>query len=117
VSGTKGTLEWHQETPQRLSFRPLGRPAERRTPNGPGTLPLARRASRLKAGHPEGFLEAFANLYTDAAEVIAARRSGSEADPLARTFPTAFDGLMGVRFLMRALESSAAGGRWVACGP
>ena len=116
VSGTKGTLEWHQETPQRLSFRPLGRPAEMRTPRGPGTLPLAQRASRLKAGHPEGFIEAFANLYADAAEVIAARRSGTVPDPLAHAFPTAFDGLMGLRFLMSALASSAEGGTWVACG-
>jgi len=116
VSGTKGTLEWQQELPQRLVFKPLGRPAEVFTPGGPGVLPLARRASRLKAGHPEGFLAAFANLYADAAEAIAARRSGGEADPLAVVFPNAYDGLMGVRFLTRALESSAAGGTWVGCG-
>ena len=116
VSGTRGTLEWQQETPQRLTFKPLGRPAEVRTPAGPGTLSLAQRSSRLRAGHPEGFLEAFANLYTDAAEAIAARRSGKTPDPLARSFPNAFDGLMGVRFMMSALESSAAGGTWVVCG-
>ncbi|HKI95457.1 MAG TPA: Gfo/Idh/MocA family oxidoreductase [Gemmatimonadales bacterium] len=116
VSGTKGSLEWQQEIQQRLRFKPLGAPAQVRTPNGPGSLPLALRSSRLKAGHPEGFLAAFANLYSDAAEVIAARRAGQEADPLARHFPNAHDGLMGVRFLMAALESSAAGGTWVACG-
>ncbi len=116
VSGTRGTLEWEQEVPQRLTFKPLGRPAELLTPNGPGALPLARRSTRLKAGHPEGFLSAFANLYSDAAEVIAARRSGKAADPLASVLPNAFDGLMGVRFITSALESSAAGGKWVACG-
>jgi predicted dehydrogenase len=115
VSGTQGTLEWEQEIPQRLAFKRLGRTAELLTPSGPGLLPLARRASRLKAGHPEGFLAAFANLYADAAEAIAARRSGTAADPLALVFPDAFDGLMGVRFLAAALESSAAGGTWVAC--
>lgn len=116
VSGTKGTLEWEQEIPQRLTFKPLGRPAEVLTPGGPGLLPLARRASRLKPGHPEGFLAAFANLYSDAAEAIAARRSGKTPNPLALSFPNAFDGLMGVRFVASALESSAAGGTWVACG-
>lgn len=115
VSGTRGSLEWQQEMQQRLRFKPLGKPAEVRTPNGPGTLPLALRSSRLKPGHPEGFLAAFANLYSDAAEAIAARRAGKAPDPLALHFPNAYDGLMGVRFVMAALESSAAGGKWVAC--
>ncbi len=115
VSGTKGSLEWAQEHPQVLAFKPLDAPAEMRTPNGPGSLPLARRASRIVAGHPEGFHEAFANLYSDAAEAIAARRSGRAPDPLALHFPTSFDGLMGVSFVASAVASSAAGGGWVRC--
>lgn len=115
VSGTKGTLEWLQEIPQILTFKPLGAPAEIRTPNGPGTLPLAKRACRVVAGHPGGFSEGFANLYTDAAEAIAARRAGQPADPLALFFPNSFDGLMGVRFVHRVMESSRANGRWVKC--
>ena len=55
VSGTKGSLEWMQEFPQSLTFKPLNGPSQNRTPNGPGTLPLAARASRIVAGHPEGF--------------------------------------------------------------
>ena len=62
--GTRGTIEWMQELPTQLSFKPLGAPAEIRTPNGPGTLPLARRSSRIVAGHPEGFHEGFANIYS-----------------------------------------------------
>lgn len=115
VSGNKGSLEWMQEFPQVLTFKPLDGPAQNRTPNGPGTLPLAARACRIVAGHPEGFHEGFANLYSDAAEAIAARRSDIKADPLALYFPNSLDGLLGVRFVHRVIESSQAGGRWVEC--
>ena len=115
VSGTQGSLEWMQEHPQVLHFKPLNGPAEVRTPNGQGTLPLAARSSRIVAGHPEGFPDGFANLYSDAAEVIAARRAGREADPLAQHFPTAADGLLGVRFIERVLASSDNNGAWTAC--
>ena len=115
VSGTQGSLEWMQEHPQVLHFKPIDAPAEVRTPNGPGTLPLAARSSRIVAGHPEGFPDGFANLYSDAAEVIAARRAGRSADPLARHFPTAADGLRGVRFIDSVLASSDQNGAWTAC--
>ena len=115
VSGTKGSLEWMQEFPQALTFKPLHGPSQNRTPNGPGTLPLAARSSRIVAGHPEGFHEGFANLYSDAAEAIAARRAGKEVNPLALYFPNAWDGLLGVRFVDRVIESSNANGQWVKC--
>lgn len=112
VCGSAGTLEWEQERPTALLFKPLDGPVELRTPNGPGTLPLAARASRIVAGHPEGFHEGFANLYSDAAEAIAARRAGRDPDPLALHFPTARDGVLGVKFVEAAMASSAAGGAW-----
>ena len=112
VSGTMGTLEWMQESPTQLSFKPLGAPAEIRTPNGPGTLPLARRSSRIVAGHPEGFHEGFANIYSDAAEAIAARRSGVDPDPLALSFPSASDGVAGLAFVEAVITSSRKGGAW-----
>ena len=115
VSGTKGSLEWMQEFPQALIFKPLHGPSQNRTPNGPGTLPLAARSCRIVAGHPVGFLEGFANIYTDAAEAIAARRSGKKANPLALYFPNSLDGLMGVRFVYSVVESSDANGKWVKC--
>ena len=115
VSGTRGTLEWMQEFPQSLTFKPLQGPSQNRTPNGPGTLPLAARASRIVAGHPEGFHEGFANLYSDAAEAIAARRAGAQPDPLALYFPNSLDGLLGVRFVHSVVESSQADGKWVKC--
>ena len=115
VSGTRGTLEWMQEFPQALTFKPLQGPSQNRTPNGPGTLPLAARASRIVAGHPEGFHEGFANLYSDAAEAIAARRAGTQPDPLALYFPNSLDGLLGVRFVQSVVASSQADGKWVKC--
>ena len=115
VSGTQGTLEWMQEIPQVLTFKPLHGPSQNRTPNGPGALPLSARSTRLVAGHPEGFPDSFANLYSDAAEAIAARRAGQDADPLALYFPNSRDGLLGVRFVNSVIESSNANGKWTRC--
>jgi len=112
VSGTQGSLEWSQEHPTILAFKPLEGPVEIRTPNGPNTLPLAARSSRIVAGHPEGFHEGFANIYSDAAEAIAARRSGTVAEPLALHFPMAIDGVLGLRFVEAAIASSTANGAW-----
>jgi predicted dehydrogenase len=118
VSGTLGSLEWLQERPTRLRFNPLDGPAEVRTPNGPGTLPISARATRIVAGHPEGFHEGFANVYSDAAEAIAARRAGIPVDPLALHFPNATDGALGVAFVDAAVASSASDGAWTdALGP
>jgi len=115
VSGTKGSLEWMQEFPQALTFKPLHGPSQNRTPNGPGTLPLSARSSRIVAGHPEGFHEEFANLYSDAAEAISARRSGTPVNPLALYFPNSWDGLLGVRFVNSVIDSSNANGKWTKC--
>ena len=115
VSGSRGSIEWMQEVPQELLFKPLGAPVQKRTPNGPGTLPFAARASRIVAGHPEGFHEGFANLYRDAAQAIAARRSGATPDPLALHFPNAQDGLRGIQFVDSVMRSSQANGAWTAC--
>ena len=116
VSGTAGTIEWSQEIPQRLDWRPIHAPAMVFTPAGPGIHPEAARASRIVAGHPEGFRDAFANLYSDAAEAIVARRTGTEPDPHALSFPTAEDGLRGVQFVHDVIASSANNGAWVRCG-
>jgi predicted dehydrogenase len=112
VSGALGTLEWQQEIPQLLSFKPLGSPAQTRTPNGPGTLPLSAHSSRIVAGHPEGFHECFANIYSDAAQAIAARRAGKAAEPLALYFPNATDGLLGLQFVDAVIRSNANNGAW-----
>lgn len=112
VSGALGTLEWQQEIPQLLSFKPHGAPAQLRTPNGPGTQPLSAHSSRIVAGHPEGFHEGFANIYSDAAQAIAARRAGVAAEPLALHFPNATDGLLGLQFVDAVIRSNARDGAW-----
>ncbi|HJU52506.1 MAG TPA: Gfo/Idh/MocA family oxidoreductase [Acidimicrobiia bacterium] len=112
ASGTKGTIEWSQEQPTVLSFRPLTGAAQTFTPNGAGISTAAARVSRIGKGHPEGFHEAFANIYSDAAEAIAARRTGTDPNPLAMTFPTAEDGAIGLAFVEATIESSRAGGAW-----
>lgn len=117
VSGALGTLEWAQEQPTALFFKPLDGPVQWLTPAGPTILPLASRASRVAAGHPEGFHEGFANLYSDVAEAVAARRSGTNPDPLALHFPTASDGLAALEFVQAVVASSEAGGAWTPTRP
>ena len=112
LSGSLGSLEWWQEIPQRLRYYPLDGPMQEFTPNGPGILPLAARASRIVKGHPEGFPEAFANLYTDVAQAIGSRRSGKPWDPNILVFPTEKDGYRGVEFVHKVIESSRQRG-WV----
>lgn len=112
VYGTKGGLEWAQEDPNRLSFTPFRQPEQTITRAGSGaTLPAAR-VSRIPAGHPEGYLEAFANIYTEAARAIRAARTGDEPDGEV-VYPTARDGLAGVAFIDACLRSSRKGGVWV----
>ena len=79
----------------------------------PWLAPAAKRATRLWAGHPEGFIDAFANIYTDIAEAVLARRDGVAADELAYTFPTVQDGVLGVQFVEAAVASDRQDGRWV----
>ena len=112
VFGDNGGLEWHQEEPNSLLYRPLGGFAQILTRGRPGLSPEAARATRIVLGHPEGFHEAFANLYADAAEAIVARRTRSEPDPLALDFPSVEDGARGVKFVEAAVDSHRNGGRW-----
>ena len=97
VFGEKGGLEWQQEEPNHLLHRPLDGFARILTRGRPGLSPAADHATRLVLGHPEGFFEAFANLYADAAEAIVARRTGRAPEPLALDFPTVEDGARGVK--------------------
>ena len=83
------------------------------TTNGHGILPLARRASRIVKGHPEGFPEGFANLYRDTAETIAAVLSSRESDPLTLHFPNSEDGLRGIEFIEATIRSSQKNGQWI----
>jgi len=113
--GSKGGVEWEQNFPNHLRHMVQFQPARILSRGLPDLSDAAKRASRIPTGHPEGFHEAFANLYSDASEAIAAHISGTEADPLALDFPTVEDGARGMRFVEAALESSNDGGRWADC--
>jgi len=111
VYGTKGGLEWSQEDPNYLWFTPYGEPKRLITRGGSGSNSSAGRVSRVPPGHPEGYLEGFANIYTEAAAAIRAAKSG-ESTPADTQFPTVEDGVKGISFIDAAIRSSTASGRW-----
>ncbi|HEV7283507.1 MAG TPA: Gfo/Idh/MocA family oxidoreductase [Kaistia sp.] len=115
VYGTKGGLEWTQADPNYLWFTKFGEPKQLLTRAGAGAWPEAARVSRVPGGHPEGYLEGFANIYTEAARAIHAARDGSKVDP-AVTYPTVEDGLVGMQFIEAAVASSKAGNVWTKVG-
>lgn len=111
VYGDKGGLEWVQADPNYLWFTRFGQPKQLLTRGGAGAWPEAARVSRIPGGHPEGYLEAFATIYSEAAQAIIAARSGTAVDP-AVTYPSLRDGLAGMRFIEAAVASSQAGNVW-----
>lgn len=114
VFGTQGSLAWHQETPNRLLYSTLDAPPQIFTRNGPGLCNAAVKASRLPAGHPEAFFEAFANIYVGAGEAIGARKENRVLAPLEGDFPGLVDGARGVRFIEKTVESARSSIKWVA---
>lgn len=112
VYGTKAGLEWHQEDPNDLHVKYPDRPSERLRRGNGYLSEIAAYYSRLPAGHPEAFIEAFANIYRAAARTIAARLAGVAPDPFDLDFPTVVDGAAGVHFIHKTVESSRAGG-WI----
>lgn len=112
VYGSKGGLEWRQEHPNQLHWSPFGQPTQIIARATGAANASAARVSRIPAGHPEGYLEAFATLYGEIAQAIrAARKGGPRADKAAH-FPTIDDGLRGVAFIEAVVASSRRGGRW-----
>ncbi|MDM0010861.1 Gfo/Idh/MocA family oxidoreductase [Variovorax sp. J22P168] len=114
VSGTLGTLEWRQESPSELVHLPHDGPKRTLTRGSPWLCESAQRASRLPSGHPEGFIEAFANVYGGVAADIRARLEGRAADALAADYPRVEDGARGVRFIERTVASAASDVKWTA---
>ena len=112
VYGTNASLEWQQENPNFLTVRHADGPVEVYKPGHAHLVASAQRGTRMPAGHPEGMLEAFANVYSNAIRAMSARMSGIAPDPLDLDFATVRDGATGVHFIRTALESGRTG-EWV----
>ncbi|WP_429164099.1 Gfo/Idh/MocA family protein [Aeromonas rivipollensis] len=110
--GDKASLIFRQEAPNELWLTPIGGASQRLT-RGRVESDAARHASRVPAGHPEGYLEAFAQLYTDAALQIHALATGEAPPPESLALTTVEDGVAGMRFIETSLASHAADGRWL----
>ncbi|MBX8825965.1 Gfo/Idh/MocA family oxidoreductase [Ochrobactrum sp. SFR4] len=111
VYGSKGGLEWSQSDPNYLWFTRFGEPKQLIARGGAGAGASAARVTRIPGGHPEGYLEGFATIYTEAARAIRAARNGEKPDA-AVLFPTVEDGLEGMRFIEASVASSKAGNVW-----
>jgi predicted dehydrogenase len=113
IYGDKAGLEWNGTRPEELRFSPYGEETRTLVRGGHGSFGESRRVSRMPAAHPEGYIEAFANFYRDAAEIIRAHRRGGAVDPArASLVPDVEDGARGVKFVAAAVASKSAGGAW-----
>lgn len=114
VDGTKASLEWHQEEPNKMWVRSNGQPHRlyTRDPNAPFMANTAKGSCRLPSGHPEAFLEAFANVYTAAYEDMIARASKQKFDGTKSLYPNVADGVDGMNFITQCVASSKDNGAW-----
>lgn len=113
VYGEKAGLEWHQMRPNTLELKWLDK-AKELWRTGVGNLSEAAQAhTRLPAGHPEGYLEAFANIYRNFAKCVQARIEGIAPDPVYMDFPGIEDGIRGMEFIYKVIESSKADRKWI----
>ena len=115
IYGSAKSLEWHQEQPNYLFIKDYKGPVQvwrRGNPYIGEKSPAAGRASRLPFGHPEGFIEAFANVYMNFADTLGARLNKEKPDPLMLDFPTVDDGLRGMLFIETVLDSASSKKKW-----
>lgn len=113
IYGEKGGLEWRQMEPNTLLAKWLDQPVQIFRTGGHGTYPEAAAHTRIPAGHPEGYLEAFANIYRNFARCVQARLEGREPDPVYTDFPSVHDGVRGMRFIEKVIESGKSEQKWV----
>lgn len=112
VFGEVGGLSWRQEQPNQLFYTPLNRPTQIIERGSAGLSPAALRAGHVTVGHAEGMVEAFANIYRDLGDVIAASKAGEDPDPLALDYPTAEDGLHSIELVHAMARSARNGSAW-----
>src|SRR5271157_4047859 len=112
VYGTKGGVHWRQDNPNYLTWSPFEKSTRIVTRGGPDSGEAAARVTRVPPGHPEGYLEGFANIYSEVAAAIRAARNGKKP-PKGVHFPTIDDGVKGLAFIEAAVKSSKGNGKWV----
>jgi predicted dehydrogenase len=113
VDGTKASLEWQQENPNQMIVRKNGEPHRIYTRGGGGLGGAAGAATRIPAGHPEGYLEAFANVYTAAFDAMAKRAAGEKFETVNTVYPNIYDGVEGMLFITQCVASSKDNGHWL----
>ena len=115
IDGTLGSLEWHQEEPNKMLVRHNGKPHQlyTRDPNAPFMNDAGRAACRLPSGHPEAFFEAFANVYRAAFDAMAEAAGGGAFERTNTVYPNIHDGVEGMYFIEQAVASSKADGAWL----
>jgi predicted dehydrogenase len=113
VWGTGGALQWFQEHPNYLMYWPESGPMQTLSRGNGYLCEAAERGTRIPAGHPEAFIEAFANIYVNATDTMRARMMGVEPTELELDYPTVYDGARGVRFIEKVVESSQSDQKWL----
>lgn len=113
IDGTKASLEWHQENPNQMFVRKNGEPHKIYTRGGAGLGSAASGATRIPPGHPEGYLEAFANVYTAAFDAMAKRANKEKFETVNTVYPNVYDGVEGMLFITQCVKSSQENGAWV----
>lgn len=114
VWGEKGGLEWRQMEPNTLIIKWLDKPTQVLRAGVGALSPQAAAHTRLPGGHPEGYLEAFANIYRNFALCLRARLNGQTIDPIYQDFPSVKDGVRGMKFIEKVVESGGSEQKWVA---
>lgn len=115
MDGTKGSLEWHQEEPNKLIIRRNGSPLNvyTRDPHAPFMNAAGSGACRLPSGHPEAFFEAFGNVYRNAYDAMTARALGEKFEKTDTVYPNVNDGVEGMYFIQQCVASGKQGGAWL----
>lgn len=113
VYGDRGGFEWRQMEPNTLTVRYIDQPIKVFRTGGIGACTAAQAHTRIPAGHPEGYLEAFANIYRNVALCVRAQLEGREIDPIFHDYPTVEDGLRGMKFIYTVIESGKSDQKWL----
>lgn len=113
IYGEKGGLEWSQMEPNTLVVKWLDKPVQLFRTGSFGLYPVAYAHSRIPAGHPEGYIEAFANIYRNVAKFIQAKREGITVEPVYEDFPGIDDGVRGMEFIYKVVESGKSDQKWI----